>query len=162
MTTYFTIKSLTLFVSIAIISVILLSMNNETQISFGTVNNNAKLSSFNTNANSVEDTPSNDLSNIPIISDGSNEYIVWSSKQVGNSEIFFTRHTPTGFLEKINISNSPDSDSIYPSLSIYGSKLSITWWEHYTNGTQIPAFRSSSDQGVTFGGITLLSNIKSR
>ncbi|WP_458747525.1 hypothetical protein [Candidatus Nitrosocosmicus sp. T] len=95
-----------------------------------------------------------------LIVNGNNDiHIVWEEIVDGKSEIFYTKRTSDGFSYKTNLSLSSSVDSIKPSMLVDNQTIHFTWWEKYDNGTQIPMFRASSDNGITFGGNTILSKI---
>jgi hypothetical protein len=102
--------------------------------------------------------------NIPIVADNDRSFMVWATKINGNSEIMFTSHTNdgAGFSKKINLSNSPNSESINPSIVVNGSFVYITWWELYPNGAQLPAYIQSANNGTSFGSVTILSSLSSQ
>jgi hypothetical protein len=56
------------------------------------------------------------------------------------------------FSDKINLSNTNDSESERVELDSDGESVIVTWWE--TNETdEIPIMRVSNDNGETFGPI---------
>lgn len=59
------------------------------------------------------------------------------------------------FSDKVNLSNTNDSESERVELDSDGESVIVTWWE--TNETdEIPIMRVSSDNGETFGPILRL------
>jgi hypothetical protein len=61
------------------------------------------------------------------------------------------------FADKINLSNTTDSDSERVELDSDGESVVATWWE--TNQTdEIPVMRVSNDDGETFGPILKLAS----
>lgn len=96
---------------------------------------------------------------ILIVSGNNGTHIVWEEAVDGKSEIFYTKRTSDGFSYKTNLSLSSLVDSIKPSMLVDNQTIYFTWWDKYGNGTEIPMFRSSSDNGITFGGTTILSKI---
>jgi hypothetical protein len=99
---------------------------------------------------------------IPIDINQNHSFVVWESNITGNSEIMFAKHTNggVGFSGKINLSNSPDAESVNPSLKVDGNNIYVTWWEKYHNGLQAPMYIQSTDNGTKFGGPTILSLLK--
>lgn len=91
---------------------------------------------------------------------GDNVYVAWWSNNTanGNNEVLF-RVSPDGgssFSDKINLSNSSESESERVELSSDGESVAVTWWE--TNQTdEIPVMRVSDDNGETFGPILRLA-----
>ena len=60
------------------------------------------------------------------------------------------------FSDKINLSNTTNSESERVELDSDGESLVVTWWE--TNQTdEIPVMRVSDDNGETFGPILRLA-----
>jgi hypothetical protein len=97
----------------------------------------------------------------PIATSGNNVYIVWPSNQTGHLELFFRSSSDNGqtFVDKVNLSNTPDVDSIDPQLATSGNHVYISWWEDYGNGTRVPFFTASNDNGRTFQpGMSLSEN----
>ncbi len=90
---------------------------------------------------------------------GDNVYVAWWSNNTanGNNEVLFRVSTDGGasFSDKINLSNSNDSESERVELDSDGESVIVTWWE--TNETnEIPNMRVSNDNGETFGPILRL------
>ena len=95
----------------------------------------------------------------PLITDD-NVYVAWWSNNTanGNNEVLFRVSTDGGasFADKINLSNTTDSDSERVELDSDGENVVATWWE--TNQTdEIPVMRVSNDNGETFGSILKLA-----
>ena len=88
-----------------------------------------------------------------------NVYVAWWSNNTANSnnEVLFRVSSDGGasFSDKINLSNTTDSESERVELDSDGESLVVTWWE--TNQTdEIPVMRVSDDNGETFGPILRL------
>src|ERR687894_3004304 len=96
----------------------------------------------------------------PIATSGNNVYIVWPSNQTGHLELFFRSSSDNGqtFVDKVNLSNTPNVDSIDPQLATSGNHVYISWWEDYGNGTKTPFFTASNDNGHTFPSAMSLSD----
>lgn len=62
----------------------------------------------------------------------------------------------TTFMEKINLSNSSDTESQDVEIAADGSNVVITWWERNATSNE-PMTRISSDTGETFGPLLKLS-----
>jgi hypothetical protein len=60
------------------------------------------------------------------------------------------------FADKINLSNTTDSDSERVELDSDGESVVATWWETYQTD-EIPVMRVSNDNGETFGPILKLA-----
>jgi hypothetical protein len=88
----------------------------------------------------------------PIAISGNNVYIVWSSNTTGDFEILFRASGDNGqtFSDKLNLSNTPGVDSVDPQIGTLDNHVYISWWEDYGNGTSVPFFRASSNNGDTF------------
>jgi hypothetical protein len=82
----------------------------------------------------------------------------WSNNTAnGNNEVLFRVSTDggTSFSDKVNLSNTNNSESERVELDSEGESVIVTWWE--TNETnEIPIMRVSNDNGETFGPILRL------
>jgi hypothetical protein len=96
----------------------------------------------------------------PMATSGNNVYVVWPSNQTGHLEIVFRASSDNGqtFTDKVNLSNTPNMDSIDPEIAASGSHVFISWWEDFGNGTRVPFLKASNDNGLTFGSILSLSD----
>ena len=85
-----------------------------------------------------------------------NAYTTWWDNKTGNWEVLFTRSTDGGktFEDTINLSNSSTTHSERAKLAADGNNMYVTWWEE--PGRQ-PMFRSSNDNGATFGPVLTLA-----
>lgn len=100
-------------------------------------------------------------SSIPIGVNQNHSFLVWQSNITGNSEIMFVKHTNgAGFSARTDLSQSPDAESVNPSIAVDGKVIYVTWWEKYHNGVQVPMYVQSTDNGTTFGAVTMLSFLK--
>ncbi len=98
----------------------------------------------------------------PPLVTGDNVYVGWWSNNTinGNNEVLFRVSTDGGasFSDKINLSNTNDSESERVELDSDGESVIVTWWE--TNQTdEIPIMRVSNDNGETFGPVLRLGAI---
>lgn len=98
----------------------------------------------------------------PIAVSGNNIYIVWFNDQNipnNNSEVLFRYSNDTGvtFSDKINLSNSTNTDSVNAEIAASGNNVIITWWER-NQTSNAPVVRVSSDNGITFGPLLKLAN----
>jgi hypothetical protein len=107
--------------------------------------------------------PANELSRpiAPIAISGDNVYVAWWT-DIGtsnnNGELMFRASNDGGrtFGDKINLSNSSNTDSIDTQIAAEGGNVVVTWWE--ANQTNIePFMRVSNDGGATFGPIVKLA-----
>jgi hypothetical protein len=97
----------------------------------------------------------------PIAISGDNVYVAWWT-DIGtsnnNGELMFRASNDGGrtFGDKINLSNSSNTDSIDTQIAAEGGNVVVTWWE--ANQTSIePFMRVSNDGGATFGPIVKLA-----
>jgi hypothetical protein len=91
--------------------------------------------------------------------DGNNVYIVWWTNKSENWEVMFRASTDGGatFGDKINLSNSPDTQSQTAEiLAVGNNRVFVTWWELNENvhpHTSESVMRVSTDAGQTFGPV---------
>ena len=91
-------------------------------------------------------------SDAPTAMTGDNIYVAWWTNKTGNDEVMFRASTDGGktFGDKLNLSNTTDSDSTRVKIDSDGNSVVVTWWE--TNETDdTPVMRVSNDNGETFG-----------
>ena len=91
---------------------------------------------------------------------GDNVYVSWWTNNTANNndEVMFRASTDGGqtFGEKINLSNTADSDSNKVEIDSDADSVVVTWWE--TNQTtDTPVVRVSNDNGATFGPVLTLA-----
>jgi hypothetical protein len=91
---------------------------------------------------------------------GDNIYVTWQSNNTANNneEIMFRASTDGGatFGDKINLSNTTNSDSTRAEIDSGADSVVVTWWE--TNQTSdAPVARISTDSGQTFGPMLMLA-----
>jgi hypothetical protein len=94
--------------------------------------------------------------------DGNNVYVVWWTNRSGNWEVMFRASNDGGatFGDKINLSNSPDTQSQTAEILAIGNSAYVTWWELNENvhpHTNESVMRVSTDAGHTFGPVINLS-----
>jgi hypothetical protein len=94
----------------------------------------------------------------PIAISGDSVYIAWPANTTGNDEVMFRASNDAGttFTEKINLSNSSDTESQDVEIAADGSNVIVTWWER-NQTAEDPVVLVSTDNGVTFGPILRLS-----
>jgi hypothetical protein len=91
--------------------------------------------------------------------DGNNIYVVWWTNRSGNWEVMFRASNDGGqtFGDKINLSNSPETQSQTAEiLAVGNSTVYVTWWELNENvhpHTNESVLRVSTDGGQTFGPV---------
>ena len=95
---------------------------------------------------------------VPISVSGNNAYVTWSSNKTGNDEIMFKMSADSGktFGERMNLSNSPNSESQDVEIAASGNNVYVTWWERNQTMNE-PMIRISNDNGKTFGEKIMLS-----
>ena len=94
----------------------------------------------------------------PIAVSGNNVYIAWSSNKTGNDELMFKASTDGGksFAEKMNLSNSTNTQSQDVQIAASGNNVYVSWWERNATSNE-PVLRVSNDNGKTFGQEIMLS-----
>ena len=90
--------------------------------------------------------------------DGNNVYVVWWTNRSGNWEVMFRVSNDGGatFGERINLSNSPDTQSQTAEILAVGDSVFVSWWELNENvhpHTNESVLRVSNDGGQTFGPV---------
>lgn len=93
--------------------------------------------------------------------DGNNVYVVWWTNRSGNWEVMFRASNDGGatFGERINLSNSPDTQSQTAEILAVGDSVFVSWWELNENvhpHTNESVLRVSNDGGQTFGPVIKL------
>ena len=95
----------------------------------------------------------------PVAAFENDVYVAWWTNKTGNDEVMYRVSSDAGktFTDKINLSNTPNSDSTDVEISADEGKVVITWWER-SQTTNEPVIRISSDGGKTFGPILKLAS----
>lgn len=95
---------------------------------------------------------------VPVATFENDIYVAWWTNKTGNDEVMYRVSSDAGktFTDKINLSNSPNSDSTDVEISADEGKVAITWWEHGHNIDE-PVMRVSTDGGKTFGPLLKLA-----
>jgi hypothetical protein len=98
------------------------------------------------------------LKDAPMAKSGDNVYVVWWSNRTGQSEVMFRASTDGGriFEDKMNLSNSPDTQSRTAEILAVGDSVFVTWLELNENvhpHTNESVLRVSTDAGQTFGPV---------
>ena len=103
--------------------------------------------------------PNNGRAAIPVII-GDNVYVAWWTNNTANKneDVLFRASTDGGntFGDKINLSNSPNSNSSRVEVSSDSDNVAVTWWEA-NQTTDTPVMRVSNDNGETFGPVLTLA-----
>ena len=94
----------------------------------------------------------------PVATFENDVYVAWWTNKTGNNEVMYRMSSDAGktFTDKINLSNTPNSNSTDVEISADEGKVAVTWWERNQNSTE-PVIRISSDGGKTFGPILKLA-----
>ncbi len=95
----------------------------------------------------------------PIATAGDNNvYVAWWSNKTGNDEVMFKASTDGGksFGQKMNLSNTPNTESQDVEINASGNNVYVTWWERNQTSNE-PVMRISNDNGKSFGEKIMLS-----
>ena len=139
-----------------------IKLDNEYSLSFRCYNNyNHGMTTTSTVAfagNWID--PYNNPRKAPPSISGENVYVTWQTNNTANNneEVIFRASTDGGitFGDKINLSNSTNSDSWKVGIDSDADSVVVTWWE--TNQTSdTPVMRVSADNGATFGPMLMLA-----
>jgi hypothetical protein len=90
---------------------------------------------------------------------GNNVYIVWWTNKSENWEVMFRASNDGGqtFGDKINLSNSSDTESQNAEIVAAGNNVFVSWWETSPEtGSSESVLRVSTDAGQTFGPMIML------
>jgi hypothetical protein len=89
---------------------------------------------------------------------GNHIYITWWTNKTGNDEVMFKASSDGGktFSDKMNLSNSTNSESVDAQIAASGNNVYVTWWERNATSNE-PVLRVSNDNGKTFGQKIMLS-----
>ena len=100
-------------------------------------------------------------SKAPIATFGDHAYVTWWSNKTGNDEVMFKASTDGGktFSNKMNLSNTPKSDSQDAQIAAAGNNVYVTWWERNQTMNE-PVMRISNDNGKSFRPMMMLSEAK--
>ena len=87
-----------------------------------------------------------------------NIYAAWGSNKTGNDEVMFRISTDGGktFGDKINLSNTTNSESQDVEIAADGAKVVVTWWERNQTSNE-PVMIITDDGGKTFGPLLKLA-----
>ena len=86
-------------------------------------------------------------------------YVAWWSNKSGNNEIMYRLSSDAGktFTDKVNLSNTPNSDSVDVEISADEGRVAVSWWERNQTLNE-PVIRISNDNGKTFGPVLKLAS----
>ena len=93
----------------------------------------------------------------PIATSDDRLYVAWWSNKTGNDEVMFKASIDSGktFGDKMNLSNSSNSDSRDVQIAASGNNVYVTWWERNQTMNE-PVMRVSNDNGKSFGPMMML------
>ena len=97
----------------------------------------------------------------PIAISGKNIYITWWTNHTakGDGEVMFRASNDGGatFGDKINLSNSTDTESQNAEIVAAENNVYVSWWETSPiTGSSESVLRLSTDRGQTFGPVVML------
>ena len=79
-------------------------------------------------------------------------YVAWWTNKTGNDEVMYRLSSDAGktFTDKVNLSNTRNSDSVDVEISADEGRVAVSWWERNQTLNE-PVIRISNDNGKTFG-----------
>ena len=85
-------------------------------------------------------------------------YVAWWTNKTGNDEVMYRLSSDAGktFTDKVNLSNTPNSDSVDVEISADEGRVAVSWWERNQTVNE-PVIRISNDNGKTFGPVLKLA-----
>lgn len=85
-------------------------------------------------------------------------YIAWWTNETGNDEVLLRSSDDGGatFVDKINLSNSTNADSVDAEIAADFNNVLVSWWERNDTSSE-PVARISNDNGQTLGPILKLA-----
>ncbi len=94
----------------------------------------------------------------PVAISGDNVYVSWWTNKTGNDEVMFRASADAGktFGDRINLSNTTNSDSQDAEIAADGIRVTVTWWESNQTSNE-PVMKISTDAGKTFGPLLILA-----
>ncbi len=97
----------------------------------------------------------------PIAISGNNVYTAWPNNDTGHWGVFFAKSTDGGkTLGKTIMLSAPNKGNVVHlsvDIAASGSNVLVTWWTNKT-GVLMPVFKSSNDNGGTFGKTMILNS----
>jgi hypothetical protein len=86
-------------------------------------------------------------------------YVAWWTNKTGNDEVMYRLSSDAGktFTDKVNLSNTPNSDSVDVEISADEGRVAVSWWERNQTLNE-PVIRISNDNGKTFGPVLKLAS----
>ena len=85
-------------------------------------------------------------------------YVAWWTNKTGDDDVMYRLSSDAGktFTDKVNLSNTPDSDSVDVEISADEGRVAVSWWERNQTLNE-PVIRISNDNGKTFGPVLKLA-----
>ena len=86
-------------------------------------------------------------------------YVAWWTNKTGDDDVMYRLSSDAGktFIDKVNLSNTPDSDSVDVEISADEGRVAVSWWERNQTLNE-PVIRISNDNGKTFGPVLKLTS----
>jgi hypothetical protein len=86
-------------------------------------------------------------------------YVAWWTNKTGNDEVMYRLSSDAGktFTDKVNLSNTPSSNSVDVEISADEGRVAVSWWERNQTVNE-PVIRISNDNGKTFGPVLKLAS----
>ncbi len=86
-------------------------------------------------------------------------YVAWWTNKTGNDEVMYRLSSDAGktFTDKVNLSNTPNSNSVDVEISADEGRVAVSWWERNQTVNE-PVIRISNDNGKTFGPVLKLAS----
>jgi hypothetical protein len=77
-------------------------------------------------------------------------YVAWWTNKTGNDEVMYRLSSDAGktFTDKVNLSNTPNSNSVDVEISADEGRVAVSWWERNQTVNE-PVIRISNDNGKT-------------
>jgi hypothetical protein len=148
------LQAITSSVVIAVVFVMGISVGTTTSLT--TLSQSASAQSFIDQESDLRVEPKAPMA---VSQDGNNVYIVWWTNKSENWEVMFRASNDGGqtFGDKINLSNSSDTESQNAEMVAAGDNVFVSWWETSPEtGSSESVLRLSNDAGQTFGPMIML------
>jgi len=86
-------------------------------------------------------------------------YVAWWTNKTGDNEVMYRLSSDAGktLTDKVNLSNTPNSDSVDVEISADEGRVAVSWWERNQTLNE-PVIRISNDNGKTFGPVLKLTS----
>jgi hypothetical protein len=100
-----------------------------------------------------------DFVDAPVAAIGDKVYVTWATNKSGNWEVMFRASNDSGrtFGDKINLSNTPNADSIDPSVAADGENNVYVSLLDSSRGSVDTYVTTSTDSGKTFGPLVKIN-----